>query len=223
MNSHSSLTAAADARKARLAALKNLKRKAPTDDDSSSQPPAQRERSARDDANSHLHADAQLTEVSQEEKDITSKYLSGRNYDIESQGPKLGYEAPPTLSLKERGEKTLEERAKELEEDIKAKAAEEEKKDEGVDIFKLQPKKPNWDLKRDLEAKLEILNVRTDNAVAQLVRKRIAGAQKKAVAQGKDKDGDEIGMEGVALVEGARLRELEEKEEEEREDADMRD
>ena len=117
--------------------------------------------------------------------------------------------------------------AKELEEDIKAKAAEEEKKDEGVDIFKLQPKKPNWDLKRDLEQKLEILNVRTDNAIAQLVRERITGAKKteqnNAAAQGRDYDGDVIGMEGTALVEGARLREQEEKEEEEREDAEMRD
>ena len=133
----------------------------------------------------------------------------------------MGYEEPPTLELRQRGEKTLEERAKELEEDIKAKAKEEEKKDEGIDIFKLQPKKPNWDLKRDLEQKLEILNVRTDNAIAQLVRERISGAKKTSLAQGKDKDGDEIGMEGIALVEGARLREQEEKEEEERDDAEM--
>ena len=83
------------------------------------------------------------------------------------------------------------------------------------------------DLKRDLEQKLEILNVRTDNAIAQLVRERITGAKKieqnNAAAQGRDYDGDVIGMEGTALVEGARLREQEEKEEEEREDAEMRD
>ena len=226
MNSHSSLTAAADARKARLAALKNLKRKAPSDEDSAPQSPRRSpppiQRSERDDASSHLHADAQLSEVTQEEKDITSKYLSGRNYDIESQGPKLGYEQPPTLSLKEKGEKTLEERAADLEREIREKAQEEEKKDEGVDIFKLQPKKPNWDLKRDLDQKLEILNVRTDNAIAQLVRERISGAKNKAVAAPSNgQEGQEIGMQGIDLVEGARLREQEEKEDAEREDAEM--
>ena len=226
MNSHSSLTAAADARKARLAALKNLKRKAPSDEDSAPQSPRRSpppiQRSERDDVNSHLHVDAQLSEVTQEEKDITSKYLSGRNYDIESQGPKLGYEQPPTLSLREKGEMTLEERAADLEREIREEAREEEKKDEGVDIFKLQPKKPNWDLKRDLEQKLEILNVRTDNAIAQIVRERISGAKSKAVAAPSNgQEGQEIGMQGIDLVEGARLREQEEKEDAQREDAEM--
>jgi coiled-coil domain-containing protein 12 len=63
--------------------------------------------------------------------------------------------------------------------------------------------------------------MRTDNAIARLVRDRITGAQKavqktKAVDSG-DKDGEAAGMDGVALVEGLRVREKEEEEEERRE------
>lgn len=47
-------------------------------------------------------------------------------------------------------------------------------------FFKLQPKKPNWDLKRELDKKMDVLNARTDNAIARLVRDRITGAQKAA-------------------------------------------
>ena len=97
-------------------------------------------------------------------------------------------------------------------------AAEDEQDEKGIDLFKLQPKKPNWDLKRDLEKKLEILNVRTDNAVARLVRERIGNAQKASGATSKQLpssiDGEAVGMDGVALVEGVRVREREEEEEE---------
>ena len=104
---------------------------------------------------------------------------------------------------------------------------EEERDDKGVDLFKLRPKKPNWDLKRDLAKKLEILNVRTDNAIARMVRERIEGAQKaaraKKISNGATSAGDggeELGMEGVALVEGVKLREKEEEEEERRDKED---
>lgn len=39
------------------------------------------------------------------------------------------------------------------------------------DLFNLQPKKPNWDLKRDVEKKLERLDRRTQKAVLELIRK----------------------------------------------------
>jgi coiled-coil domain-containing protein 12 len=144
--------------------------------------------------------------------------VSGRNYDPETRGPKLGFEQDPTLSLEK---PTLEEQAAEVEAEIKQKAAEEAQDEKGVDLFKLQPKKPNWDLKRELDRKMEVLNVRTDNAIARLVRDRITGAQKAAK---KDKavddtegTGEATGMDGVALVEGLRVREQEEEEEERRE------
>jgi coiled-coil domain-containing protein 12 len=123
-------------------------------------------------------------------------------------------------------EKTLEQQAKEVEEEIRKKAEEEAQDERGVDLFKLQPKKPNWDLKRDLEKKLDILNVRTENAIARMVRERIESAQKVAKTKSRSgavsasEGGEEMGMEGVALVEGVKLREREEEEEERREKED---
>jgi hypothetical protein len=35
----------------------------------------------------------------------------------------------------------------------------------------LQPKKPNWDLKRELETRLEPLNKKTQVALAEIIRK----------------------------------------------------
>ncbi|KAI1416326.1 cwf18 pre-mRNA splicing factor-domain-containing protein [Hypoxylon sp. FL1857] len=207
--SHATLSAAADDRKARLAKLKNLKRKQPADEIA----PPESERSASPPA---------PTSTDQElEKDVATRlHLSGRNYDPEVKGPKLGFEAPPTQGMEG---PTLEEQAAEVEAEIKQKAAEEAKDDKGIDLFKLQPKKPNWDLKRDLDKKLEILNVRTDNAIAKLVRERITNAQAaakktaKPVENGEEGNGEAAGMDGVALVEGVRVREREEEEEERRE------
>jgi coiled-coil domain-containing protein 12 len=149
-------------------------------------------------------------------------HLSGRNYDPETRGPKLGFEAPPTLQLEK---PTLEEQADEIEAEIRAKAAEDEQDEKGIDLFKLQPKKPNWDLKRDLDKKLEILNVRTDNAIARLVRQRISNAQRPGKKE-KRRDGGEGDTEeageledvklGVTLVEGLRVKEQEQAEEERR-------
>jgi coiled-coil domain-containing protein 12 len=203
---HASLGAAADERKARLAQLKSLKRKQPSDETTapesgrSPSPPAP--------------------------VDVARLHLSGRNYDAETKGPKLGFEAPPTLSL---SKPTLEQQAAEVEAELRKKAEEDEKEDQSVDLFKLQPKKPNWDLKRDLDRKLDLLNVRTENAIAGLVRERIEAAQKAARAKTgavikaeveASTGGEEMGMEGVTLVEGLRVREREEEEEERREKED---
>ena len=39
------------------------------------------------------------------------------------------------------------------------------------DLLNLQPKKPDWDLKRDLEKRLEPLNRKTQVAIADIIRK----------------------------------------------------
>lgn len=201
-SSHLGLSAASDDRKARLAKLKTLKRKQPGDEVA---------------APESEHSVTPPTEL-----EVSRLHVSGRNYDPETRGPKLGFEAPPIQDL---DKPTLEEQAAEVEAEIKQKAAEEAQDDKGVDLFKLQPKKPNWDLKRDLDKKLEVLNVRTDNAIARLVRERITNAQKtearsKTVTEG---DGEATGLDGVALVEGVRVREREEEDDErrEREDDDL--
>ncbi|KAF5092632.1 hypothetical protein D0Z03_002770 [Geotrichum reessii] len=49
-----------------------------------------------------------------------------------------------------------------------------------INLETLQPKRANWDLKRDLEPKLQILEDRTQNAIIQKVRERL---QKERQAQ----------------------------------------
>ena len=95
-------------------------------------------------------------------------------------------------------------------------AEQEERDEKPIDLFKLQPKKPNWDLKRDMERKMERLNTRTDNAIARLVRENIETAKKKAETE-RARAGDEVGMKGEELVEGVHIREREEEEEERKE------
>lgn len=210
---HTTLSAAADDRKARLAKLKNLKRKQPEDE--IAPPESDRIASPATPAAEAPGSESQNEEA--QEDDVSRKYLSGRNYDAETKGPKLGFEAPPTLGPEDQ---TLEEQAAELELEVRRKAAEDAGDDRGIDLFKLQPKKPNWDLKRELDKKLEVLNVRTDNAIARLVRQRLQ--EKKVEAQNKDgrlADGEAVaaGLEGGELEEIVRLREKEEEAEEQRE------
>ena len=211
---HTSLDAAAIDRKARLAKLAGIKRKQPGSDT-----PA-----------SSLQADRpEATEKETTPETTTARYISGRNYDISTKNAKLGFENAPIGSNIE----TLEEQA----DRIASSTAEQAAKDEadaakGIDLFKLQPKKPNWDLKRDLDEKMKILNVRTQNAIARLVRERIENAKQQALNKGQSASlgqdgaqGEEVGIEGSTLVEGIHLREQEEEREaaREREEEDIPD
>ncbi|KAJ1527972.1 hypothetical protein ONE63_007902 [Megalurothrips usitatus] len=49
-----------------------------------------------------------------------------------------------------------------------------------LDITKLAPRKPDWDLKRDVAKKLERLEKRTQRAIAELIRERLR------IEQGED-------------------------------------
>jgi coiled-coil domain-containing protein 12 len=191
------LSNAVQDRKARLAALKSLKRKQPSEPT--------------------LHNDDNPNSEQPEEENAASIILSGRNYDPQTRAPKLGFETNPS-----RQTPTLEQSAHELsatttkaQQQTDASAA-----DKPLDLFKLQPKKPNWDLKRDLNRKLDVLNVRTDNAIAKLVRERIAAVQeeKKRAGGVTGDDGEAVGMEGAELLEATNLREREDEEHVRRED-----
>ncbi|XP_033105818.1 coiled-coil domain-containing protein 12-like [Anneissia japonica] len=46
-----------------------------------------------------------------------------------------------------------------------------------VDIMNLAPRKPDWDLKRDVAKKLQRLERRTQRAIAELIRERIQSGQ----------------------------------------------
>jgi coiled-coil domain-containing protein 12 len=46
------------------------------------------------------------------------------------------------------------------------------------DITNLAPRKPDWDVKRDVAQKLEKLDRRTQKAIAELIRERLKEEQK---------------------------------------------
>jgi coiled-coil domain-containing protein 12 len=190
MSTSNTLLSASQDRKARLAQLRSLKRKEP-EPDTSSLPPPKLSDSANDEAF-----------TKDDEDDVTSKYLSGRNFDATSRTVKLGFEHDPTA-----GAATLEQQAAAIAEKVREEAAANDgQADEPLDLFRLQPKKPNWDLKRELAQRMAVLDVRTENAIARLVRERIEGPKR-----------DGAGIEGVDLVEAVHVKEREEEEDERRE------
>lgn len=198
MSSIASLDAAAAARKERLAQLKSLKRKQLSDADT-------------------VLADAPYsagpapksnpTLPPNDEKD-TSIHLSGRNYDIESRAPKMGFAQAPS-----EGQDTLEGLAQEIVIRTKEQQLADQKGEKPIDLFSLQPKKPNWDLKRDVDKKLERLNAKTDVAIAKMIRQRIEEAKQKRELEKSDDD-EAVGVEGNL---GAMVQEREREMEEERE------
>lgn len=48
---------------------------------------------------------------------------------------------------------------------------------EEIDLSNLAPRKPDWDLKRDINKKLEKLERRTQRAIAELIRERLKEGQ----------------------------------------------
>lgn len=192
---YASLDAASIERKARLAKLKSLKRKQTASHDDTDDP-------------SEVLAESSSNVLNPNTPSVATTYLSGRNYDTTTRGPKLGFEAAPNEN-----QETLEDRAAQIAEKTHQRAKQEEKEERPIDLFKLQPKKPNWDLKRDVAVKMERLNARTENAIARLVRERIEAAKRKA--HGTEEDA--MGIKGEELVEGVHVREREEEDEERRE------
>ncbi|KAL1597381.1 hypothetical protein SLS59_007410 [Nothophoma quercina] len=198
MSSHEQLSAASNDRKARLAQLKSLKRKqAPSDDTNN------------EDSSPLTTASTTLT-TTEEEPSVTTTYLSGRNFDPSTRNVKLGFENTPISNP----ENTLEYKAQQLALQTKAEQ-EKEKSDAPLDLFKLQPKKPNWDLKRDLGEKMRTggLERESENAIARLVRERVEAQKREKQKLTSTGEGEEVGMEGGELVEAMNLREQEEERE----------
>ena len=215
----SSLDAAVSERKARLAHLRSLKRKQPAGEEPSAQGAPPETTHATDSA---LGKDppAQASSLLPA-SDVATTYLSGRNYDAATRGPRLGFENVPSAD-----KDTVEKRAAEVAAEVRRQTeADKTQRQKPIDLFALQPKRPNWDLKRDLARKIEVLNVRTENAIARLVRERVTAQKARATgSNGKnratvaaDGDGEEVGMQGGELVEGVHQREREEEAEERRE------
>lgn len=201
MSSHEHLSAASNDRKARLAQLKSLKRKqAPSDD--------------THDASTSDSTALTTTQVEDAPSVITT-YLSGRNFDPSTRNVKLGFDNTPVVDPTN----TLEYKAQQLALQTKAEQ-EKEKNDAPLDLFKLQPKKPNWDLKRDLDEKMRTggLERETENAIARLVRERVEAQKNEKLKIAGNGEGEEMGMEGGELVEAMNQREAEEERERRRDE-----
>ena len=230
---HASLTSAADERKARLAKLASLKRKQPGSDTTVSQQPQPPQ--------------DEPPPPPPDPSPPQSLHLSGRNYDPTTRAPRLGFDHSTTL-LSSNNNPTLETQSNTLLQTTLATAASQEaelKQKEasgsggGIDLFRLQPKKPNWDLKREWEERRRKWDVdgKTRAAVAKMVRERIETRKREALeAKAKEREeidggrgreqrsdeeeaegAEEVGIEGAELVEGLHQREREEEEEERRE------
>lgn len=185
-SNHASLDAASTDRKARLAKLASLKRKQPHQEDA-------------------IGVSNEGTASVAANKDV-SAHLSGRNYDFASRGPLLGFENAPTD-----GKETLEMRADSIADAAHEAEARGDKEEKPLNLFTLQPKKPNWDLKRDLATKLEMLDQRTDNAIARIVRERI---QSQARNDQSKLNGDESNkIDELGLLDGVKIKEREHEEE----------
>lgn len=78
-------------------------------------------------------------------------------------------------------------------------------------VMAIAPRKPNWDLKRDVERKMQVLQARTDRAVVQLIRQRIkqdkAAPKLGAEARPEDEKGqkDEASLAMAREVMGATI------------------
>ncbi|PFH33370.1 cwf18 pre-mRNA splicing factor protein [Besnoitia besnoiti] len=63
-------------------------------------------------------------------------------------------------------------------------------------VSQIAPRRPNWDLKRDVEKKLSILSRKTDRAIVDLIRMKIADAKPLTVSTAPGDVADERPLDG---------------------------
>ena len=84
--------------------------------------------------------------------------------------------------------------------------ADEERRKQELDLFNIQPKKPNWDLRRDLDKRLEKLKPKTQAAINTLIRQRLGQAKGKSGTQasaGGEDMAEAVGRRTINEEEGA--------------------
>jgi coiled-coil domain-containing protein 12 len=115
-----------------------------------------------------------LTEQSEQRKKRlqelkrTAEQIKFKQYEPESKELKKLKTIQPALGPT--ASDTVEKRAQEISEKV---VEEEAQKSKELDLTNLKPKKPNWDLKRDLEKKLEKLEKSTLLQISNLIRERL--------------------------------------------------
>ncbi|KIS00315.1 coiled-coil domain-containing protein 12 [Cryptococcus deuterogattii 2001/935-1] len=93
----------------------------------------------------------------------------GQNYDPETRGFRK-------RETGEEGEDTVEKAVEGLAEQIIKE--DEEKRNEELDLFNIQPKRANWDLKRDMNNRMGKLERKTNEAIATIFRQRLQAMRK---------------------------------------------
>jgi coiled-coil domain-containing protein 12 len=68
----------------------------------------------------------------------------------------------------------------------------------GEDLLALAPKKPNWDLKRDIERKLDALEKRTQRAIVLLLKQKLEGGE--GAIEGAERMMIEAKQEGLSHI-----------------------
>ncbi|XP_074996983.1 coiled-coil domain-containing protein 12 [Calonectris borealis] len=126
------------------------------------------------------HENKQFREDDEEET-VKHKELKLRNYEPEDE------------ELKKR--KVPQAKPASVEDKVKdqLEAAKPEPIIDEVDLANLAPRKPDWDLKRDVAKKLEKLEKRTQRAIAELIRERLKGQEEElasAVGSAKQEGSD---------------------------------
>ncbi|XP_063780669.1 coiled-coil domain-containing protein 12 [Pseudophryne corroboree] len=115
------------------------------------------------------------------EEETKHKELRLRNYTPQDEGLKE-WQVPQAKPI------SVEEKVKD-----QLEAAKPEPIIEEVDLTNLAPRKPDWDLKRDVAKKLEKLEKRTQRAIAELIRERLRGQEENlasAVSTAKQENED---------------------------------
>ncbi|XP_050192866.1 coiled-coil domain-containing protein 12 [Myiozetetes cayanensis] len=120
-------------------------------------------------------------EEEEEEEPVKHKEIKLRNYEPEDEELKKR-KLPPGKPA------SVEDTVKE-----QLEAAKPEPIIDEVDLANLAPRKPDWDLKRDVSKKLEKLERRTQRAIAELIRERLKGQEEElasAVGSAKQEGSD---------------------------------
>ncbi|KAJ6525684.1 mRNA splicing factor [Mycena capillaripes] len=102
---------------------------------------------------------------------VSEPVIKSRNFDLESRTIKKRAIIPEDVDMEDTVEKDVAGLAE------KIIAEDEERRAQELDVFNIAPKRPNWDLKREMDKKLSKLQRRTQEAIHTLIRQRLA-AQK---------------------------------------------
>ncbi|ODQ68144.1 hypothetical protein NADFUDRAFT_48795 [Nadsonia fulvescens var. elongata DSM 6958] len=166
----SSLAQQSASRKDRLAQLRSLKRKHEGDGNTDSSNSSNESPVTIPDQDNNT-----MTEKTSQDRIVAAL---GRNFNPETRGPMLGYTANPLEKIiadpSGAPNQTVELVAEELQNNAIKKLFESINVNKELSLANLQPKRANWDLKRDLQPKMDLLDTKTDNQIVKLVRERIA-------------------------------------------------